>query len=659
MASIAESPTSIQHESRWPTRQQPTGNRPDRGLFNSATHARPDHAPTDPNRQFNHAGRTAQPAIDSQYPASSSNAVLGKIQNLKAGVFGSNGLQRPLQQSRSGPIQTYDPRATMVPIRIDDASSNSSRRRPAPPRLQDVALHRHTEDARSIISDQSGRSLQSKRSVESSRQQQGELFAASLSPTDAGPFHHVSSKLDPARFVPADVPIGPSKSHGKKVKSRGGRSYDTGDHDWEDEGYDGLSSIDNGSSYSRNGSRPSRSAGTTMSNRSNDEDYSARDYRQAPHRQDPRDQARAHDAERASSSSLTARQARSAQTSLDKSARVERPNDTGPARIRPDRPPMTRAPSPQGSNESRNAHALPTIHVAHSRHDGQNKTHARNETSSSLGTVLTNASLFSARSSVSSPPSEVSYQSKGRDVQCRAQAHTPTPQDYENEATPTLRDHGQPKPYPSRGNPAAAAGITRSTTTGSFDRLLEDIGSSIDGLKVPAPDLAAGQASPSSNYSPIVPAEPFPRPSPGIRVPQGLGSPASLASKETASSKGSRSSRTRTRTRTKESRCMACGHVISGKWVASADGAVSGRYHRSCFTCADATCTQAGFPDGQFYVHRDRPYCARHYHALAGTLCALCGEGIEGDCLATRTDERYHLHCHAAQQVDGRQYRHF
>lgn len=76
--------------------------------------------------------------------------------------------------------------------------------------------------------------------------------------------------------------------------------------------------------------------------------------------------------------------------------------------------------------------------------------------------------------------------------------------------------------------------------------------------------------------------------------------------------------------------CRGCGEIITGKSVSSADGRLTGRYHKACFVCH--TCCSP-FQTADFYVLDNHPYCAADYHRLNGTLCAECGEGIEGPCL--------------------------
>ncbi|EXJ96354.1 hypothetical protein A1O1_01480 [Capronia coronata CBS 617.96] len=95
--------------------------------------------------------------------------------------------------------------------------------------------------------------------------------------------------------------------------------------------------------------------------------------------------------------------------------------------------------------------------------------------------------------------------------------------------------------------------------------------------------------------------------------------------------------------------CRGCSQVIlaAQKSVSSADGRLTGRYHKECFVCR--TCQNA-FPTAEFYVHDDQPYCAHHYHELENSLCATCGKGIEGLYMETanvagRGKEKHHAEC--------------
>ncbi|PYH41266.1 LIM domain-containing protein [Aspergillus saccharolyticus JOP 1030-1] len=78
--------------------------------------------------------------------------------------------------------------------------------------------------------------------------------------------------------------------------------------------------------------------------------------------------------------------------------------------------------------------------------------------------------------------------------------------------------------------------------------------------------------------------------------------------------------------------CRGCGEMIVGKSVSSADGRLTGRYHRACFVCFQC---KTPFETADFYVLEDRPFCAQHYHERNGSLCATCHTGIEGQYLET------------------------
>ncbi|KAK9323240.1 hypothetical protein V1517DRAFT_108466 [Lipomyces orientalis] len=81
---------------------------------------------------------------------------------------------------------------------------------------------------------------------------------------------------------------------------------------------------------------------------------------------------------------------------------------------------------------------------------------------------------------------------------------------------------------------------------------------------------------------------------------------------------------------TEKSKCHGCGLPIMGKSIRSVDGRVPGKWHRECFIC---TACKSPFPTGEFYVLDSTPYCARDYHLQNGSICAVCGDGVEGECL--------------------------
>ncbi|OAX77354.1 hypothetical protein ACJ72_08350, partial [Emergomyces africanus] len=114
----------------------------------------------------------------------------------------------------------------------------------------------------------------------------------------------------------------------------------------------------------------------------------------------------------------------------------------------------------------------------------------------------------------------------------------------------------------------------------------------------------------------------------------------------------------RTATRTpvgRKSRCRGCQQIIIGKSVSSADGRLTGRWHKACFVCT--TCSSP-FQTADFYVLDNLPYCAHHYHELNGSLCASCNMGIEGQYLETEEEnenfaggarKKYHPGCFRCQ----------
>ncbi|CVK92898.1 uncharacterized protein FMAN_07698 [Fusarium mangiferae] len=88
--------------------------------------------------------------------------------------------------------------------------------------------------------------------------------------------------------------------------------------------------------------------------------------------------------------------------------------------------------------------------------------------------------------------------------------------------------------------------------------------------------------------------------------------------------------------------CKACGLAITGKSISSADGRLTGKYHKACFVCT--TCSEP-FTSAEFYVLNDKPYCEHHYHKLNGSLCGSCEKGIEGQYLEDEFSIKYHIGC--------------
>lgn len=116
---------------------------------------------------------------------------------------------------------------------------------------------------------------------------------------------------------------------------------------------------------------------------------------------------------------------------------------------------------------------------------------------------------------------------------------------------------------------------------------------------------------------------------------------------------------------TKASRgdCRGCGEAIRGKSVSSADGRLTGRYHKQCKSSCSPPCRscltiplgfvckacQQPFDSATFYVLDNHPYCERDYHKLNNSLCQACDRGIEGQYLETERRQKYHPDCLTCQ----------
>ncbi|KAF5018153.1 hypothetical protein F66182_9880 [Fusarium sp. NRRL 66182] len=121
--------------------------------------------------------------------------------------------------------------------------------------------------------------------------------------------------------------------------------------------------------------------------------------------------------------------------------------------------------------------------------------------------------------------------------------------------------------------------------------------------------------------------EPAPQPGREPNLPAPLAPPARKGSQDPARPRGN---------------CKACGLAITGKSISSADGRLTGKYHKACFVCT--TCSEP-FTSAEFYVLNDKPYCEHHYHKLNGSLCGSCEKGIEGQYLEDEFSIKYHVGC--------------
>jgi hypothetical protein len=146
--------------------------------------------------------------------------------------------------------------------------------------------------------------------------------------------------------------------------------------------------------------------------------------------------------------------------------------------------------------------------------------------------------------------------------------------------------------------------------------------------------------------------EPSPMPRPMASIPRPPSPPAD-SSRERSHSRSQSTPREPTRTRSRSrprdpavqsarGSCKSCELPITGKSISSADGRLTGRYHKACFVCT--TC-QNPFSSSTFYVLNDQPYCDIHYHELNGSLCGSCGSGIEGQYLEDEATKKHHVGC--------------
>ncbi|KAF7541261.1 hypothetical protein G7054_g752 [Neopestalotiopsis clavispora] len=190
-----------------------------------------------------------------------------------------------------------------------------------------------------------------------------------------------------------------------------------------------------------------------------------------------------------------------------------------------------------------------------------------------------------------------------------------------------------------------------SDTSANFDSLMNDLQTSMDSFN---PQLSAGKpeqadrlASPSEDvrFDPAIqggrapPRPKSPLASPieqfSERVDPAIQSARSRSPDRKAHMKQPSMGRSR-------GNCKACKIPITGKSISSADGRLTGRYHKACFVCT--TC-QSPFTSAEFYVLDDKPYDAGCYHRLNGSLCTTCGYGIEGQYLEDDSAHKHHPGC--------------
>ena len=267
-----------------------------------------------------------------------------------------------------------------------------------------------------------------------------------------------------------------------------------------------------------------------------------------------------------------------------------------------------------------------------------NFTHSPTESRSS--NASSTSSAHTARSSRSSPPlSEVGFSSrrKGSDTSR-----------IDNLMVDLQATIAQDTSFRSRAPPQASV---RTNPPPSFSRPLYPR-SPEKTAKPPALDL--------SPESPLDPSMQFGLLSPLPLSPRRTPSPSKMLEGDTASQKPlfpdssvlplptiaqqppTSTSPVRRPTTANKGNCRGCGELIKGKSVSSADGRLTGRYHKDCFVCK--TCKEP-FKTADFYIMDNNPYCSRHYHQLNGSLCKSCDRGIEGQYLEAETKAKFHPAC--------------
>lgn len=209
--------------------------------------------------------------------------------------------------------------------------------------------------------------------------------------------------------------------------------------------------------------------------------------------------------------------------------------------------------------------------------------------------------------------------------------------------------------YPSSSTSPArsTASARKPSNTSGFDNLMSDIQASMDEL---SPREMNQSGSPErrqapmndERYDPAIQGGRTPSP-PSSRYDQGGRSdPAIQGGLRSGSSPlppaQPRAPQHRREPTLRGSRgnCKGCGDAIVGKSISSADGRLSGRYHKACFVCTEC---REPFQTAEFYVHEDQPYCKRHYHQVNGSVCGSCRDGIEGQYLEDESTKKYHVQC--------------
>lgn len=206
---------------------------------------------------------------------------------------------------------------------------------------------------------------------------------------------------------------------------------------------------------------------------------------------------------------------------------------------------------------------------------------------------------------------------------------------------------------------APARARRKPSNTNSIDLLLADLQSSMSEpypADLPVPLQTDAIKSPSSprRLKPQTTRPPLPRQStaPLFSPRISSGNPEPLPTNGSSSRPSTRDgshSKATNRGKVSKGKCKGCSKEIYGKSISSADGRLTGRYHKQCFVCM--TC-QEPFKTSTFYVLADAPYCERHYHELNGSICGSCDQSIEGEYLETERKQKHHPGCLRCEDCD-------
>lgn len=352
---------------------------------------------------------------------------------------------------------------------------------------------------------------------------------------------------------------------------------------------------------------------------------------------------------------------------LDSPGGPDRPvPPTGERFRRPSRGPDTsRPPPPRSASIRPTTPVVPTINLAEEFGIG-NPFHAPSESSSSNGSENSNQ-LFDRRpsqasqaSSRTSPPRSLPSRSGGRpsdatsfdnlvsDIQSSMDEMNtkpkPPPLSPLSISAKDIRD--RPSPLSARLPPSERGydpRIDPAIQNPRYARGRSPVSSPL--LRTPLQNELTVHA-PGDILSPASAALPSPR---WTRSPERIEDQLPPHQHEPRSARERSRSRARNPAMQPPSRgnCKACGLVIKGKSISSADGRLTGRYHKPCFVCS--TC-QEPFSSSTFYVLDDRPYCEQHYHKLNGSLCGSCNRGIEGQYLEDESAVKHHVGCFKCAQ---------